>query len=134
LITRDVFPLEPIVGTKYSKIGRDGIASPGLLSANRKRFPMSDEHDDNLNDQTDDNLNDPIDDELDDAVMLAAELVARAKRIGMAKLELPIKDESALWTVTVQRADRTEHQVPGADGHGVDGNGANRGQHDGKMS
>jgi hypothetical protein len=95
---------------------------------------MSDEPDDNLNDPSDDHPNDPIDDELDDAVMLAAELVARAKRIGMAKLELPIKDESTQWTVTVQRTDRTEHQGPSADGHGVDGNGANRGQHDGKMS
>jgi hypothetical protein len=95
---------------------------------------MSDEPDDNLNDQSDDHLNDPIDDELDDAVMLAAELVARAKRIGMAKLELPIKDESTQWTVTVKRADLTEHQVPSADGHGAEGNGANRGQDDGKMS
>jgi hypothetical protein len=58
---------------------------------------------------------------------LAAELVARAKRIGMAKLELPIKDESTQWTVTVKRADLTEHQVHSADGHGTDGNGANRG-------
>jgi hypothetical protein len=100
LITRDVFPLERLLGTKYSKTGRDGIASPGLLSANRKRFPISDE--------PDDNLNDPIDDELDDALMLAAELVAQ-------------------WTVVVKRADLTEHQVPGADGHGADGNGAYRG-------
>jgi hypothetical protein len=48
---------------------------------------MSNEPVDNLNDPPDDNLNDPIDDELNDAVMLAVELVARAKRIGMAKLE-----------------------------------------------
>jgi hypothetical protein len=73
--------------------------------------------------------NDPIDDELDDAVMLAAELVARAKRIGTASLELPVRDESNLWTVTVMRADLREHQVPSADG-----NGANRGQHDGKVN
>ena len=73
--------------------------------------------------------NDPIDDELDDAVMLAAEFVARAKRIGTASLELPVRDESNLWTVTVMRADLREHQVPRADG-----NGANRGQHDGKVN
>jgi hypothetical protein len=90
---------------------------------------MSQEPDDDLNDQSDDNLNDPIDDELDDAVMLAAELVARAKRIGMAKLELPIKDESTQWTVTVKRADVREHQVHTADGHTANGT-----QHDGKLS
>jgi hypothetical protein len=71
--------------------------------------------------------NDPIADEPDDAVMLAAELVTRAKRIEMASLELPVSDESNLWTVTVKRADLREHQVPSAEG-----NGANRGQHDGK--
>jgi hypothetical protein len=66
--------------------------------------------------------------------MLAAELVARVKRIGMATLELPIKDESTQWTVTVKRADIREHQAPNVDGHGADGNGAIRGQHDGTMS
>ena len=81
-----------------------------------------------MTDHPDDDLNDPIDDELNDAVMSAAELVACVKRIGMAKLEFPIKDESAVWTVTVKRAGLTEHQVPSADGHGAD-----RGQHDGKM-
>jgi hypothetical protein len=85
---------------------------------------MSDEPDDDLND-----LNDPIDDELDDAVMLAAELVARAKKIGMAKLELPITDQSGLWTVTVKRADMQEQVEPTADGHG-----ANGGHRDGKTS
>jgi hypothetical protein len=73
--------------------------------------------------------NDPIGDELDDAVMFASELVAGAKRIGMASLEPPIRDKSNLWTVTVKRADLREHQVPSADG-----NGANRGRHDGELN
>jgi hypothetical protein len=74
-------------------------------------------------------LNDPLDDELADAMMVAAELVARAKRIGLEKLELPINDQSSVWTVTVKKAGIREHLVPGSDGDG-----ANRGQHDGKMS
>jgi hypothetical protein len=77
----------------------------------------------------DDYVNDPIDDELDEAMMVAAELVARAKRIGMAKLELPIQDESSEWTVTVKRSGLREHEEPSADGHG-----ANGGQRDGKVS
>jgi hypothetical protein len=77
----------------------------------------------------DDYVNDPIDDELDEAMMVAAELVARAKRIGMAKLELPIQDESSEWTVTVKRSGLREHGEPSADGHG-----ANGGQRDGKVS
>jgi len=86
----------------------------------RKRFPMSDE--------PDDELNDPIDDELDDAMTLAVELVARANRIGMEKLELRIPDQSGSWTVIVKKSGLTEHQVPDADG-----NGAHRDQHDGKI-
>jgi len=82
-----------------------------------------------MSQEPDDDQNDPIDDELDDAMIVAAELVLRAKKIGMAKLELPIRDEFTVWTVTVKRADLTEHQVPNADG-----NGADHVQRDGKMT
>jgi hypothetical protein len=80
-----------------------------------------------MSQEPDDQLNDPIDDELDNAVMLAVELVAHVRRIGMVSLELPVRDESHVWTVTVKRADKTEHQVPSANGHTANGNGANRG-------
>jgi hypothetical protein len=79
-------------------------------------------------DDPEDNQNDPIDDELDAAMMSAADLVIRAKTIGLNKLELPIKDESSEWTVTVKRAGTSEYERPGVDGHG-----ANGGQRDGKM-
>jgi hypothetical protein len=82
-----------------------------------------------MSQEPDDYVNDPIDDELDEAMMVAAELVVRAKRIGMAKLELPVEHESTVWTVTVKRTGIGEHEEPGADGHG-----ANGGRRDGKMS
>jgi hypothetical protein len=74
-----------------------------------------------MTDDPEDNENDPLDDELGDAMMVAAELVARAKRIGMAKLELPIQDESTVWTVTVKRAGIREYEEPSVDGHGASG-------------
>jgi hypothetical protein len=74
----------------------------------RERFPMSDEHDDYPND--------PIDDEMDEAVMTAAELVARVKRIGTAKLELPISDGSNEWIVTVKKRGNDTGQAFTSDG------------------
>jgi hypothetical protein len=79
-------------------------------------------------DGSDDDQNDPIDDELDDAMMVAAELVARAKQMGLDKLELPVNDESSVWTVTVKKAGIREHLLPSSDGDG-----ANAGQNDGTM-
>ena len=47
--------------------------------------------------------NDPFDDELSFATVTAAQLVECAKNAGLAELELPIADESAVWVVTVKR-------------------------------
>jgi hypothetical protein len=81
-----------------------------------------------MSDERDDDVNDPIDDEMDAAVMAAAELVIRAKTVGLEKLELQIPDQEGSWTVVVKKSSLREYKVPGADGHG-----ANGGQHDGKI-
>jgi hypothetical protein len=47
--------------------------------------------------------NDPLDDELDAAVLAAAELIAHAKTVGLAELQLPVVDESNVWAVTVKK-------------------------------
>jgi hypothetical protein len=60
-----------------------------------KRGPMKDD--------PQDFPNDPFDDELDAAVLAAAELIARTKRVGLAELELPLVDENCTWIVTVKR-------------------------------
>jgi len=60
-----------------------------------KRGPMKDD--------PQDFPNDPFDDELDAAVLAAAELIARTKRVGMTELELPLIDENYTWVVTVKR-------------------------------
>jgi hypothetical protein len=73
-----------------------------------------------------DDLNDPIDDELDAAMMGAAELVERAKRIGMTKLELPLGDQSDRWKVIIQKEEIAEY--PGS-GHELRASG----DHDGKL-
>jgi hypothetical protein len=61
-------------------------------------------------------------------MMAAAELVARTKRIGMDKLELPVHDESSAWIVTVRKGGIREHTLSNSDGDS-----ANAGQNDGKM-
>lgn len=81
-----------------------------------------------MTDGPEDNVNDPFDDELDAAMMDAADLVARAKAVGLHKLELPISDQSTQWIVTVKKVDMGEHQEPSSDG-----NGARLGQRYGKM-
>jgi hypothetical protein len=79
-----------------------------------------------MNDNPDDSVNDPIDDEMEAATMVAAELVARAKRLRMPKLELPIKDEAAAWKVTVSKMEITAYPGSSQDPR-------NRGEHDGKV-
>jgi hypothetical protein len=60
-----------------------------------KRGPMKDD--------PQDFPNDPFDDELDAAVLAAAELIARTKRVDLAELELPLVDENCTWIVAVKR-------------------------------
>jgi hypothetical protein len=75
--------------------------------------------------------NDPIDDELEEAMMVAAELVSRAKRLGMPKLELPIRDEVTTWRVTVSKMETVPY--PGVPREQRDHDGHNGGGHDGHV-
>jgi len=56
-----------------------------------------------MRDESQDFPNDPFDDELDAAVLAAAELIMRTKRVGLTELELPLIDENCAWVVTVKR-------------------------------
>jgi len=56
-----------------------------------------------MRDEPGDHPNDPFDDELDSAMIAAVELVVHIKRMQSVELELPIVDESCLWTVTVKK-------------------------------
>lgn len=47
--------------------------------------------------------NDPIDEELSAALMVAAELVVHAKKIGLPELEFPIPDDANVWVVSVRK-------------------------------
>jgi hypothetical protein len=75
-----------------------------------------------MSDGPDHSGNSPIDDELDAAVMIAAELVSRVKRVGMTRLEVPIKDEFDTWIVTVRKRETAAYG-------GSNGEPGNHGRH-----
>ena len=56
-----------------------------------------------MSDERDDDLNGLLDGELDNAEMYAAELVASAKRVGLAQVELPVVDRTNVWAVSVKK-------------------------------
>jgi hypothetical protein len=56
-----------------------------------------------MSDERDDDLNGPLDRELDNAEMYAAELVASAKRVGLAEVALPVMDLTSVWAVSVKK-------------------------------
>jgi hypothetical protein len=70
-------------------------------------------------DDHDEDARDPFDDELEDALMLAAELIARVKRVGMTKLQLPIEDEHGTWIVNITKSgvfEKPNYSIPDHDG------------------